>query len=149
MPVIRPDANEVKVFLKNLANENWVKKSARKWWPQFVFHFTDVNNIAKILDCDNLYSRNRLKNTTQNFIDSASPDVIQNTPTSYQDFVRLYFRPRTPTQFRNEGIRPTKERELGGAHCAVPVFLLFDSYQILSRIDSCFSQTLCRYWEIG
>lgn len=139
MVLVRPDANEIRIFLKNLANENWLKTSARKWWPQFLFHFTDVNNVAKILDCGKLYSRNRLGNITQDFIDIASPEVIQHTPTRYQSYVRLYFRPRTPTQFRNEGIRPSEVRELGGAHCAIPIFLLFDSYEILSRDDSRFS----------
>jgi hypothetical protein len=34
-----------------------------------------------------------------------------------------------------EGIRPTGQRALGGAHCPVPIFLLFDSKAILSRMD--------------
>jgi hypothetical protein len=33
-----------------------------------------------------------------------------------------------------EGIRPIGQRALGGAHCPVPIFLLFDSKAILSRM---------------
>jgi hypothetical protein len=47
--------------------------------------------------------------------------------------VRLYFGPRTPTQYRNEGIRPSQELTSEGAHCPVPVFLLFDSQELLTQ----------------
>lgn len=36
----------------------------------------------------------------------------------------LYFRPRTPTQFHNEGIRPPLQRGQSGAHCPVPIFFV-------------------------
>ena len=53
--------------------------------------------------------------------------------------VRLYFRPCSPTQYVVEGIRP--ESELGySAHCPVPVVLLFDSREILTRHDTLFSE---------
>lgn len=124
MPTVRSDANETKAFLTDLANENWLKNSARKWWPHFVFHFTDINNVANILKCGKLYSRNRLHHSTQNFIDIASPEVIQRTPAYYQDFVRLYFRPRTPTQFRNEGTSSIKWKICAGFSMVSCIFIL-------------------------
>lgn len=136
MATQRTNAAEIKSFLTHL--EFWLRFSARKWWPRFLFHFTDVNNLASILSCGKLYSRNLLRTSHPNFVDIASPGVIQNTSIEYQNYVRLYFRPRTPTQYRNEGIRPAKQRELN-AHCSIPVFLLFDSYEILARNDSRFS----------
>ena len=72
-------------------------------------------------------------------VDIAAPDIIDHTDPEWQDYVRLYFRPRTPTQYRNEGFRPASEVELG-AHCPVPVYLLFDSYKTLSRQDSLFTE---------
>jgi hypothetical protein len=54
-------------------------------------------------------------------IDNASRNVMANTDPYVRDFVRLYFRPQTPTQYRNEGIRPKNMRELE-SHCPVPVF---------------------------
>jgi len=72
-------------------------------------------------------------------VDIASPTVIKATDAEWLDYVRLYFRPRTPTQYRNEGMRPTDQRELGGAHCPVPVCLLFDSVSVLARSDSLYT----------
>ena len=71
-------------------------------------------------------------------VDNASPDVIAQTKSEYTNFVRLYFRPRTPTQYRNEGMRPRSERKLA-SHCPVPVFFCFDALELLSQDDVEFS----------
>jgi hypothetical protein len=71
-------------------------------------------------------------------VDNASPEVIVGTDNCIKDYVRFYFRPRTPTQYRNEGIRPISERKLG-AHCPVPVFFIFKSVAILTRKGTLFS----------
>ncbi len=68
----------------------------------------------------------------------ASPVVIDGTDPEWKDYVRLYFRPKTPTQYRNEGFRPVGQRSLN-SHCPVPVYLIFDALAVLSRSDSCFS----------
>ena len=52
----------------------------------------------------------------------------------------MYFRPRTPTQYRWEGIRP-KDRLWEGSHCPVPIFFLFDLPSILTRDDCSFSES--------
>ena len=52
--------------------------------------------------------------------------------------MRLYFRPRTPTQYRNEGFRPTGQWEYN-AHCPVPVYLLFKADEVLSKTDCLFT----------
>lgn len=70
--------------------------------------------------------------------DNASVDVIAQTPPSRRDYVRLYFRPRTPTFFRNEGIRPFAQREMH-AHCPVPVAFLFDAKHVLGMVGTQFS----------
>jgi hypothetical protein len=71
-------------------------------------------------------------------VDNASPEVIVQSQTACYDFVRLYFRPLTPTQFDNEGIRAPKDIKLN-AHCPVPVFFCFDSLDILSGDSTQFS----------
>jgi len=71
-------------------------------------------------------------------VDNASDQVIEQTRREHLEYVRLYFRPRTPTQFRNEGIRPVGQRELN-AHCPVPVFFCFDAQTILSEDHTEFS----------
>lgn len=72
-------------------------------------------------------------------VDNASSSVIGHTQLNRQKFVRLYFRPLTPTQYYNEGIRPLNQR-VYDAHCPVPVFFLFDAFTIFSRDDSLFSE---------
>jgi hypothetical protein len=71
-------------------------------------------------------------------VDAASPGIIAGTAEKHTSFVRLYFRPTTPTQFVNEGIRPPERRPYN-AHCPVPVFFCFDLYALLSRDGTLFS----------
>jgi len=78
-----------------------------------------------------LLSRDFLERKALIEVDSAAPEVIGKTSQSVKEFVRLYFRPRTPTQYNNEGIRPVTKRKLSGAHMPVPVFFLFDSKQVM------------------
>ncbi|WP_144549660.1 DarT ssDNA thymidine ADP-ribosyltransferase family protein [Bacillus sp. X1(2014)] len=99
----------------------------RKWWSKYIYHFSHITNIASILNDDLLKCRNQVKNiNVENLNDNASSEVISGTEEVYKDYVRFYFRPLTPTQFNNEGIRAKDEITSFGAHCPVPVFLLFD-----------------------
>ncbi|MCK4449304.1 MAG: DUF4433 domain-containing protein, partial [Anaerolineae bacterium] len=73
------------------------------WWPRYVYHFTDVRNAASIIQSGHLYSRAGAERRNLMKIDNASPQIIQQTRPEHLEYVRLYFRPRTPTQYRNEG----------------------------------------------
>ena len=84
-------------------------------------------------------SRAGVMTAYEGFTDSASPDVIDQTEEKWKHFVRFYFRPRTPTLYRNEGFRPVKRRVLGGAHCPMPVYLFFDFEELICREDAAFS----------
>lgn len=108
------------------------------WWPRYIYHFTDVQNAARILSEGVLYSRYEATNRNRMVVDNASPEIIKNTDPVYTHFVRLYFRPRTPTQYCNEGIRPLENRELG-AHCPVPIYFCFDALELLSQDNVEFS----------
>ena len=72
-------------------------------------------------------------------MDIASPDIIAQTDLEFQDYVRLYFRPRTPTQYRNEGFRPVGQRSYD-SHCPVPIYFLLDAVSVLSRSDCLFTE---------
>jgi hypothetical protein len=77
-------------------------------------------------------------------MDNASLAVISQTRPEHLNYVRLYFRPRTPTQFRNEGIRPLAHRwrpdlHHPSVHCAIPVFFCFDAATILAADSTEFS----------
>lgn len=80
-----------------------------------------------------------LEENKQMVTDNASLDVLRNTDEEWKKYVRLYFRPRTPTQNNNEGFRPEFYRE-NNAHCPVPVYFLFSSKKLLSRKNVYFSK---------
>lgn len=109
-----------------------------QWWTKYLFHFTDVNNASQILSSGLLLSRNAAIDEGTMFNDNASPEVIAQTSDRWKDYVRFYFRPKTPTQYRNEGFLPPAQRYLH-AHCPVPVFFLFDAVSLLSLPESEFS----------
>lgn len=134
----KTDAQEIQFIIDELQKADWLD-SSRSWWPRFLFHFTNINNAVKILENGKLLSRNSLKNIGGMITDNASADVIEQTDEKWKDYVRLYFRPRTPTQNKNEGYRPSAQRELN-SHCPVPIYFLFDSKKLLTRKDVFFSK---------
>lgn len=123
---------------------------SNRWWSDYIFHFSHVSNIASILNNNTLLSREELdkfSNSTLN--DNASQEVIDGTDNEFKDYVRFYFRPLTPTQFHNEGIRAKEEITNLNAHCPVPIFLLFDT-AMLDDDDFYFSyESLASHYEIS
>jgi len=75
-----------------------------------------------------------------NALDTASKQVIGHTCEEWKGFVRLYFRPRTPTQYQIEGFRPVGQFGSLGAYMSMPVFFLFDAKDILTRKTARFSE---------
>ena len=135
----KQDAKEIRAHINALKKAEWLG-SARNWWPNYLFHFTDIGNAVNILTQGELLSRAEAKVSGQLVTNGASPEVIDQTEDRWKDYVRLYFRPRTPTQFRNEGFRPVGQRGELGAHCPVPIFFFFDSVSVLCRQDTLFSE---------
>jgi hypothetical protein len=132
---MKPDSEKIKSFIDNLANESWLGP-VRSHWVKYIFHHTDIRNAVAILKSGKLLCRRRLDETGGMVVDNASRPIISSTESLVKDYVRLYFRPRNPTQYRNEGVRP-KDKQWEESHCPVPVFFLFDSKSILTR-DECF-----------
>ena len=123
--------------LEGLRRAPWLDR-ARQWWPDFLFHCTDLSNVVNILRQGEMVSRTEVVNSGQLAFDIAAPGVISQTNSQWQNYVRLYFRPKTPTQYHNEGFRPVAQLSLG-SHCPVPVYLIFNSVPILSRADCMFT----------
>jgi hypothetical protein len=138
---LKPDARRIQEFMTELAQADWVRRTERRVWPGFVYHFTDIVNGVEILKEGCLHSRAQLEAMGKSIVSSASTAVLDKTDPQYQDCVRLYFRPKTPTQFHMEGIRTrdTMSPRFPDAHCPVPVFLLFDSAAVLSQPNCLFS----------
>ena len=131
------DISVIRQHIAELATKPWLDRT-REWWPAYLFHCTDILNIVSILHQSEIVSRSRITSVGQLPMDIASPAIIERTDRKWQDYVRLYFRPRTPTQYRNEGFRPVGQRALN-SHCPVPVYLIFNALAVLSRSDSRFS----------
>lgn len=116
----------------------WVAAVPDRWVPRYVYHFTDVQNAALVLRDGELLSRMEATSRGVMRNDNAAGRVIELTPAAHKQFARLYFRPRTPTQYRSEGILRTDDRYLG-AHCPVPIFFAFDLIETILRDDVRFS----------
>lgn len=108
--------------------------------PTKLYHYTDILNILLILKEKHLYSRNICKERSLMINDNALPSVINKTTFENKSFVRFYFRPKTPTQYINEGFksRAKFENDEDYTHCPMPIFLLFDIKKILAMKSSMF-----------
>lgn len=103
----------------------------RRHWPSHLFHHAPVENAAAILRDGCLRSRNDAAN--QRARDVAAPGIIDARDHAH-DSVRLYFRPKTPTQWHIEGIRKPGECHYGNdAHAPVLVMFLLDARSVLTR----------------
>ena len=109
----------------------------RKYWPTRLFHHAPLENAVAILQAGVLRSRNDPLNTHPR--DVAAQDVV-NTRAEAHDYVRLYFRPKTPTQYSIEGIRKLNECPYGeGTHAPLLVMFAFDARSVLSQPETRFS----------
>lgn len=134
----KQDSGAIRDFMRALPAA--LKLGPRRWvWPRYAYRFDDVVTIAEILRNGSLLSRSECKRRGIQHRDQANSQIIENTP-HLHTFARLFFRPRTPTQYRMEGIHPRDEvARHNGAHCPVPVFLLFSSVDVLTRAGVLFT----------
>ncbi|KRL14366.1 DarT ssDNA thymidine ADP-ribosyltransferase family protein [Schleiferilactobacillus perolens] len=118
------------------------------FWPRFAYHFTDITNAVSILTDGYLLSRNLAKKADKMRNDNASSEVIGGTNNNIEDLVRLYFRPKTPTQYHNEGFQIAANRSQLHADCPIPIFFLFDLATLLSSSEALFTaQSLAIHGE--
>lgn len=80
-------------------------RSYRTKWPSRLFHHAPVQNAAAILRRGELLSR--IDSEGIRPFDIAGQNVIALRDRAHS-FARLYFRPRTPTQYYIEGIKSRK-----------------------------------------
>ena len=135
---MKPDSDEIKDFLTELSEQDWLGR-VRSKWVNFSYHFSEISNAIEILKTGKIRCRADLENDSSLPVDMACVDIISQTDKEVKESVRLYFRPLTPTQFHMEGFRPISEISKN-SHCRVPIFFLFDSREILCRSDSRFSE---------
>lgn len=109
----------------------------RKHWPSHLFHHAPIENAVAILQDGCLRSRADEHNCHP--VDVAAPGVI-DTRAHAHGRVRLYFRPKTPTQYSIEGIRKEGECRYGeSTHTPLIVMFCLDARRVLALPDIEFS----------
>lgn len=134
---MKRDALGICNYIDRLRKAQWLGRN-RSWWPNYIYHTTDLHNVVSILEDGLIYSRARATVLNSLKVDIADDSVIEGTRDEFKEFVRFYFRPKTPTLFINEGVRP-RERISNNAHCPVPVTLMFNAKKILVQSGVLFS----------
>ena len=103
----------------------------RKHWPSCLFHHAPLENAIAILNDGVLKSRDACSSTRPK--DVAAPDVLATRNEAHSK-VRLYFRPKTPTQWNIEGIRKIGECPYGETtHAPVLIMFVLDAKKILTN----------------
>ena len=120
----KADADEILHHMQQLPSSLGLA-SNRRFWSRWLFRSDHVENAADILNSGRLLSRAAAVEGDGIRVDSGSAQYVGQLSADHLKLVRLYFRPRTPTQYANEGIRPQGMIEYG-AHMPVPVYLVFD-----------------------
>lgn len=132
--VRKPDARAIEDFLQSLRVQ--FPRGNRKTWPYYVFHHTPLENAVSILREGVVLSRELATARRGGFRDIAHQGVVTRTEKAHR-YARLYFRPRTPTQYHQEGIRVVARENT--AHCPIPYFFLFRSEDVWCRAGVEFS----------
>lgn len=107
------------------------------WWPNYLYHFTDINHAVSIIKTGWIYGRTTVKKEHLTRTDAASQNVLNVTSEEVKQCGRLYMRPLTPTQYYSEGYKPkaVRHEKYKDANCPVPVFFLFDTVKTLECPD--------------
>lgn len=108
----------------------------REKWPSRLFHHSPIENAARMLKDGNLRSRNDEGNARER--DVAAAEVLGSRSAAH-NYARLYFRPKTPTQWHIEGIRKEGECRYAEAHAPVLTMFVFDAESVLSQTGIQFS----------
>lgn len=103
----------------------------RKVWPSRLFRHEPLENTIKILQSGVLLSRTAAKAAGLIVRDIAPQEIIGRTTTAHAS-ARLYFRPKSPTQYHIEGIQKPNELRFED-HAPVLVILIFGAQDILTQ----------------
>lgn len=122
---LKADFEDIREHMRKLGLR-FREDNKRRYWHHWLYRSDHVESAAKILNSGRVLSRARAKAENGIQLDAGSPSHIAELLPQQRHLVRLYFRPRTPTQYANEGIRPRNMID-HEAHMPVPVYLLFSS----------------------
>ncbi|WP_418302458.1 DarT ssDNA thymidine ADP-ribosyltransferase family protein [Lysinibacillus fusiformis] len=129
------EINKIRELVDALCNKS---NSFDRDLPRYIYHFSDIQNIVSILKSGYVASRNFAIENGLMKNENACLDVISKTTHDNKNLARFYFRPKTPTQYHNEGIKSKFREYENEAHIPVPVFLVFDAVGMFSKSQSMF-----------
>lgn len=144
MNASKPDAPEIESIRETLA-DSLSLDPLRAWWPDYLFHTTELRNAVAILESGKLLSRADAGNDME--WDNANAEIIGHTPDWVKRRARFYFRPRTPMAHNNEGFRTAPNRHVQ-AYCPFPVMLIFPAQPILTATGTRFADGNCSNREM-
>lgn len=107
----------------------------RRNWPARLFRHEPLESALAVINSGLLKSRN---GAAGHIAHDVAPDDIIGANELAHDYVRLYFRPRTPTQWNIEGIREPSDF-YHGKHAPVLFMFLFNAKKILTTPGVMFS----------
>jgi hypothetical protein len=110
----------------------------RTHWPERLFRHEPLQNIVPILRSGLLLSRLQAEQAENGIPLDIAPQEIIGQSDAAKTAVRLYFRPRNPTQWNIEGIREPQNFYLG-KHAPLLYMMLFDAASVLTSGGVCFS----------
>lgn len=116
--------------------EGRLNPSYRVRWPSRLFRHETLENAIELLKSGNLLSRSHAAHVMKR--DIAPEDIIDLNDAAH-DYARLYFRPKTPTQYRIEGIRRAEEI-WNGKHAPLLYMFVLSSRHILTKENVGFSR---------
>lgn len=109
---------ELKLEIKS--KENFINMLQSNYQFEGFHHYTDFINFLDIMKTGKLLSRNEAFKC--GFIDAAEQSVIDRTSEKVKEYVRFYYKEKTPTIYDNEGIKVDNSLP----HMPIPVLLLFN-----------------------
>lgn len=109
---------ELKLEIKS--KENFINMLQSNYQFEGFHHYTDFINFLDIMKTCKLLSRNEAFKC--GFIDAAEQSVIDRTSEKVKEYVRFYYKEKTPTIYDNEGIKIDNSLP----HMPIPVLLLFN-----------------------
>jgi hypothetical protein len=108
-------------------------------WSGYIYHFTLLDNAAKILKSKKILSR--IKAYSLKFYDSASSQVVTSNFVPHK-YARFYFRPQTPYQYYSQNMGKDKNSNentfkeyisLGRPKCPITVMFKFNLQEIILK----------------
>jgi len=98
----------------------------------YIYHYAHIETAAKIIDNQKILSREKaIQLLGEKFKNSAGQSLIGKTRDFVKQCARFYLRPKTPTQWHNEGLGANRLDD--NPMCPVPIFFQLPLQNVLQK----------------